>query len=263
MTLKIATWNVNSIKVRLPHLLKWLPQATPDVVLLQETKVVDSAFPTAEINDLGYNVLAVGQRGYNGVAVLSRHSIEPLRNALPDDGDATDTHARYVEAVTGGLHVASVYLPNGNPLGTDKFAYKLLWMERLYRHVQDLLESEVPFVLAGDYNVAPDDRDVHDPDAFKGDAICQPAARAAFRKILYLGVIDAIRALKSDPGLYTYWDYQRGGFAADRGIRIDHLLLSPQAADRLEETAIDKTPRGWDRPSDHAPVWCTLNSAPP
>ena len=259
--LKIATWNVNSIKARLDHLLKWLPEAVPDIVLLQETKVVDAAFPVLEISALGYNAVTSGQRGYNGVAILSKHSIELLRIGLPE-GHVPDAHARYIEAFTGGVQVASIYLPNGNPVGTDKFLYKLSWMDRLYRHVQELLEAEGAFVLAGDYNVAPDDRDVYDVDAFSGDAICQPASRAAFRKILYLGLTDAIRALNPRGGLYTYWDYQRGAFLADRGVRIDHLLLSPHAADRLQVAEVDKAPRGWDKPSDHAPVWCTLTRAP-
>lgn len=261
MTVKIATWNVNSIKARLSHLLAWLPEAAPDVVLLQETKVVDEAFPSLEIRSLGYTIVTAGQRGYNGVAILSRYPIEVSRRALPE-GDDLDTHARYIEAFTGGLQVASIYLPNGNPLNTDKFSYKLTWMDKLYRHVQDLLETECPFVLAGDYNVAPEDRDVHDPEAFRDDAICQPASRAAFRKIIYLGVTDAIRALNADPGLYTYWDYQRGALRADHGIRIDHLLLSPQAADRLQNAGVDKTPRYWDKPSDHTPAWCVLASTP-
>jgi exodeoxyribonuclease-3 len=258
--LKIATWNVNSIKARLDHVLKWLPEAAPDIVLLQETKVVDAAFPAGEIGALGYNAVTSGQRGYNGVAILSKHPIELRRTGLPA-GDVPDAHARYIEAFTGGVQVASIYLPNGNPIGTDKFIYKLSWMDRLYRHVRELLEAEGAFVLAGDYNVAPDDRDVYDLDAFKADAICQPASRAAFRKILYLGLTDAVRALSGQSGLYTYWDYQRGAFLADRGLRIDHLLLSPYAADRLQSAGIDKTPRGWDKPSDHAPVWCTLTRA--
>jgi exodeoxyribonuclease III len=262
MTLKIASWNVNSIKARLPHLLKWLPEAAPDIVLLQETKVVDEAFPALEIHGLGYNVVMAGQRGYNGVAILSKYPIEVSRRALPEwpEWDDPDTHARYIEALTGGLQVASIYLPNGNPIGTDKFTYKLSWMARLHRHVQALLEAECAFVLAGDYNVAPDDRDVYDPEAFSDDAICQPASRAAFRKIIHLGVTDAVRTLSEEHGLYTYWDYQRGALRSDHGIRIDHLLLSPQAADRLQEAGIDKAPRFWDKPSDHTPVWCTLTS---
>ena len=259
MSVKIASWNVNSIKARLSHLLTWLPEAAPDIVLLQETKVVDEMFPLLEIRSLGYNVVTAGQRGYNGVAILSKFPIGLSRKALPDEV-GLDTHARYIEAFTGGLKVASIYLPNGNPIATDKFSYKLSWMDRLYLHVQDLLEAECAFVLAGDYYVAFDDRDVYDPEAFSGDAIWHPASRAALRKIIYLGVTDAVRALHVERGLYTYWDYQRGAFHADHGIRIDHLLLSPQAADRLQDAGIDRAPRFWDKPSDHTPVWCTLTS---
>lgn len=257
MTIKIASWNVNSIKARLSHLLKWLPEAEPDIVLLQETKVVDEAFPILEIRSLGYNIATAGQRGYNGVAILSKYPIDVLRGALPG-GHNIDIQARYLEVFTGGLQVASVYLPNGNPIGTEKFSYKLSWMYRLYEHLQDLLNYEYPLVVGGDYNVAPTDWDVYDPDGLREDAICQPASRAAFRKIMNLGVIDAIRALNEDCSLYTYWDYQRGALSADHGIRIDHLLLSPQTADRLQEAGIDKTPRFWEKPSDHTPVWCSL-----
>ncbi|MBK8906574.1 MAG: exodeoxyribonuclease III [Rhodospirillales bacterium] len=252
----IATWNVNSIKARLPHLVRWLHQAQPDIVLLQELKVVEANFPGLEIGDLGYNWAMVGQPAYNGVAILSKTPIDIIATTLP--GEASDAHARYIEGFTGGVRVASIYLPNGNPIGTPKFTYKLAWLDRLYRHVQDLLETEDAFVLGGDYNIAPDDRDVHDPSAWAGDALCQPESRAALRKILYLGLTDAIRALSGDAARYTWWDYQRRAFAGDLGMRIDHLLLSPEAADRLEAADIDRTPRGWDRPSDHTPVWCRL-----
>jgi exodeoxyribonuclease-3 len=253
---KIATWNVNSVKARLQHLLRWLGEADPDVVLLQELKASNDAFPVDEVGDLGYNAAVVGQKTYNGVAILSKRPIDVLATALP--GDATDTQARYLEVFTGDVRVASLYLPNGNPIDTDKFAYKLAWMERLHRHVETLLESEDAFVLGGDYNVAPEDRDVYDPKAFADDALCRPETRAGFRKILYLGLTDALRAFSSAAGRYTWWDYQRRAFAADQGLRIDHLLLSPQAADRLTAADIDRGPRGWDKPSDHAPVWCAL-----
>jgi exodeoxyribonuclease-3 len=254
--IKIATWNVNSVKARLRHLLRWLAEAEPDVVLLQELKTADEAFPGDEVGDLGYNAAVVGQKTYNGVAVLSKRPIDVLATLLP--GDGADTQARYLEAFTAGVRVVSLYLPNGNPIGSEKFTYKLAWMERLCRHVETLLESEDVIVLGGDYNVAPDDRDVYEPKAFAGDALCQPETRAAFRKILYLGLTDAIRAFSDGAGPYTWWDYQRRSFAADQGLRIDHLLLSPQAADRLTAADVDRGPRGWDKPSDHAPVWCTL-----
>jgi exodeoxyribonuclease III len=254
---KIATWNVNSIKARLPHVLAWLREAAPDIVLLQETKVVAEGFPSEEIADAGYNAVAVGQKSYNGVAVLSRRPIEVLAAALP--GDPEDGQARYVEAFTGDLRVASIYAPNGNPFASEKFTYKLAFLDRLYDHVRDLLASEDTFVLAGDYNVAPEDGDVYDPIGWRDDALCRPETRAAYRKILHLGLIDAIGALLPGAGRFTWWDYRAGAFSADHGLRIDHLLLSPNAADRLLGAGIDRTPRGWERASDHAPVWCELN----
>lgn len=258
-SIKIATWNVNSIKARLPNVVRWLRDAAPDVVLLQETKTTDDAFPGLEIGDLGYNCALAGQKTYNGVAVLSKRPIEVLETVLP--GDATDTQARYIEAFTGDVRVASIYLPNGNPVDSDKFAYKLAWMERLYGHVKSLLASEEPFVLGGDYNVAPGDGDVYDPEGWRDDALCRPESRAALRKTVYLGLTDAIGATSSEESLYTWWDYRGGAWDADHGLRIDHLLLSPQAADRLEHSGIDRTPRGWEKASDHTPVWCELSAA--
>jgi exodeoxyribonuclease-3 len=258
-SIKIATWNVNSIKARLPHLLAWLREHTPDAVLLQETKVADEAFPSLEIGDLGYNIAAVGQKAYNGVAVLSKGPIEILARALP--GRADDAQARYLEVFTGGLRLVSLYAPNGNPASTAKFDFKLDWLDRLYQHTRELLASEDPFVLGGDFNVVPEDIDVYDPVGWKGDALCRPESRAGFRKILHLGLTDAIRALSSEPHRFTWWDYRAGAFAADHGLRIDHLLLSPQGADRLLAADVDRTPRAWDRASDHAPVWCELQAA--
>lgn len=255
--IKIATWNVNSIKARLPHLLEWLAAATPDVVLLQETKVADDRFPAMEIAGAGYRHAACGQKTYNGVAILSKTPIEVTATALP--GDAADPQARYVEGRTAGVRVASVYLPNGNPVDSDKFAYKLAWMARLHRHARGLLASEEAFVLGGDYNVAPEDADVFDPRAWADDALCRPESRAAFRRLLHLGLTDAFRAVNREAGRYTWWDYRAGAWQRDQGLRIDHLLLSPQAADRLDGAGIDRTPRGWEKASDHTPVWCTLD----
>lgn len=256
--IRIATWNVNSVKARLPLLLDWLRDSAPDLVLLQETKCETEAFPTLEIQSQGYQVAAVGQKTYNGVAILSRHPIRMLRDRLP--GAPEDEQARYVEAETAGLRVASLYIPNGNPVDTDKFAYKLAWLARVKAHAAGLLAEEIPFVLGGDWNVAPDDADVHDPRAWAADALCRPESRAAFRRLLHLGLTDAFRALHPEGGRYSWWDYRAGAFARDEGLRIDHLLLSPQAADRLEEAGIDRKPRGWEKASDHTPVWCSLRS---
>ena len=253
---KIATFNVNSIAVRLPILLAWLEQAKPDTVCLQEIKCPAADFPMLELKGLGYHVEAVGQRSYNGVALLSREPAQDIVRALP--GEPTDDQARYIEATVGDLRVASIYLPNGNPLGTDKFTYKLAWMRRLKAHAETLLEREIPFVLAGDYNVAPTDDDVYDPSAVLDDAICQPESRARFRALLNLGLTDAFRTLHAEPHRFSFWDYQAGRWYRDEGLRIDHLLLSPQAADRLTAADIDKTPRGKDKASDHTPVWCEI-----
>lgn len=261
--IKIATWNVNSIKARLPRVLEWLDESAPDIVLLQELKCVAEAFPSMEIEDKGYNVAVSGQKTYNGVAILSKSPIEVEHTALP--GDETDEQARYLEALIGNVRVASIYLPNGNPTrnddGTDhdKFLYKLAWMDRLIEHTQGLLKTEDIFVLGGDYNLCPTDGDCHDPSAFADDALCRPESRARYRALMNLGLTDADPALHPEPHRYSYWDYQAGAWARDNGLRIDHLLLSPQAADRLTETGIDKGPRDREKPSDHTPVWCTLN----
>ncbi len=256
--LKIASWNVNSVKARIGHLVDWLKAFEPDVVLLQELKCVDAEFPRLEIETLGYNVATAGQKSYNGVAVLARRKIERPLARLP--GDKSDDQARYLEATVDGVRVASIYLPNGNPVDSDKFKYKLAWMARLYAHTRALLAEGRPFVLGGDFNVAPTDDDVYDPKAWADDALCRPESRAAWRKIIYLGVTDAFHALHPAPHQYTYWDYMQNRFARDQGLRIDHLLLSPEAADRLEESGIDRRPRARDKASDHTPVWCSLRS---
>ena len=254
---KVATWNVNSVKARLPHLLRWLKEATPDVVLLQEIKVQTGDFPALEIEELGYNIAAVGQKSYNGVAILSKRRIEVEQEALP--GDDADSQARYLEAVVGTLRVATIYLPNGNPAPGEKFDYKLAWMRRLVEYGRELLLGDMPVVLGGDFNVCPTDADVYDPEAWRADALCRPESRALFRELVYLGFTEAWRALHPDAeNAYTSWDYQAGAWDRDAGLRIDHLLLSPQAADMLEAADIDKGPRGGDKPSDHTPVWCTL-----
>ena len=255
----IATWNVNSIKARLPNLLAWLKSAAPDVVLLQELKCIDDNFPRLEIEELGYNVAVHGQKTYNGVAILAKAALEDVMAGLP--GDKKDTQARYLEATINGLRVASIYLPNGNPIKTEKFDYKLAWMDRLIRHAEQLLASEQPVILGGDYNVIPQDEDVYDPRAFETDALAQPESRQRFRTLLNLGFTEALRALHGEAHLYTFWDYQGGGWQNDHGLRIDHFLLSPQAADRLEACDIDREPRGKPKASDHTPVVCRLRDA--
>ncbi|MEK0085540.1 exodeoxyribonuclease III [Benzoatithermus flavus] len=257
----IATWNVNSINARLSNVLEWLGAAKPDVVLLQEIKCQDAAFPREAIEDLGYQVATYGQKSYNGVAILSRWPILDVVRGLP--GEPGDEQARYLEATVDGMRVASIYLPNGNPVGTEKFAYKLAWMERLRARAADLLESGAPLVLGGDYNVIPEPIDCHDPKAWEGDALFRPESRRAFRALLHLGLVDAFRALHPhEEHAYSFWDYQKGAFQLDHGIRIDHLLLSPAAADRLVACAIDKEPRRRPKASDHTPVVATLEDRP-
>ena len=258
---KIATFNVNSVNARLDQLLGWLKQAAPDVVCLQETKVTDDAFPREPIEQAGYALAVHGQKTYNGVAILSKLPLEDVRERLP--GDAHDAQARYIEAVIGGpspVRVASIYLPNGNPMGTEKYDYKLAWLERLRAHTQSLLALEEPLVMAGDYNVIPATGDVHDPEAWRNDALFAPPSRHAFNAFAALGLTDAFRACDTRPGQYTFWDYQAGAWQKNQGLRIDHLMLSPQAADRLKSAGIDRAVRGWERPSDHVPVWCELSS---
>ena len=253
----IATWNVNSVNARLPNVLDWLASARPDIALLQEIKCLDPAFPAEAMAEIGYNAAVHGQKSYNGVAILSRRPIADVRRGLP--GDAGDEQARYLEATIGDLRVASIYLPNGNPIGTEKFAYKLAWMARLHAHAASLLDLDQPVVLGGDYNVIPAAEDCHDPKAWAGDALFQPESRRAFRALLHLGYTEAFRALHPEErGAYSFWDYQGGAFQLDHGIRIDHLLLSPQAADRLVACAIDKAPRRQPKASDHTPVTVTL-----
>ncbi|WP_086466725.1 exodeoxyribonuclease III [Oceanibaculum nanhaiense] len=256
--MKIATWNVNSIKARLPNVLEWLKEADPDVALLQEIKCQAVDFPAMEFQSMGYQVHAVGQKSYNGVALLSKQPASDVIEGLP--GDVSDEQARYVEATVGGVRVASIYLPNGNPVDSEKYPYKLGWMKRLKAHAALLLASEQPVVLAGDYNVIPEPRDCYDPVAWAGDALFLPETRRHFREIVNLGYTDAFRAINPQRVAYSFWDYQAGRWPRDEGIRIDHLLLSPQAADRLRDAGIDKHVRGREKASDHTPVWCVLDS---
>ncbi|MGY2052634.1 exodeoxyribonuclease III [Methylobacterium sp. JK268] len=261
--MRITTWNVNSVKQRLGHLLSFLEEAKPDVVCLQELKCVDEVFPRTEIEEAGYVVATHGQKGFNGVALLARQPL-PLRDVtrgLP--GDPEDVQSRYIEAAipVGGttVRVASIYLPNGNPVGTAKFDYKLAFLRRLLAHARALREREEVLVLAGDYNVIPDPVDVANPEAWLEDALFRPESRAAFRALLNEGFTDALRACDERPGLYTFWDYQAGAWSRNLGIRIDHLLLSPQALDRLVSASVQKHLRALEKPSDHVPVTVELD----
>jgi exodeoxyribonuclease-3 len=259
--MKIASWNVNSVRKRTGNLVAWLQKARPDIVVLQELKAQEAQFPRLEIEAAGYRAEVVGQKGFNGVALLSLHPVEITARTLPDP--AEDEPARYIEGkvqtAAGPLTVGGLYLPNGNPLGTEKFSYKLAWMARLQQRARTLLAREEMFVLGGDYNVCPTDMDVYSPAAFADDALCQPQSRQAFRSLLNLGLTDAIRVFDPDTPQYTYWDYQGGAYQKDHGLRIDHLLLSPQAADRLTAAGIDRGERAKVEPSDHVPVWCELD----
>jgi exodeoxyribonuclease-3 len=264
--MRIATWNVNSIKQRVGHLVGFLDEAKPDVVCLQELKCQDEGFPRAEIEAAGYAVETLGQKAYNGVALLVRAplAMSEIRRGLP--GDDTDEQARYIEALVSGegvrpVRVASIYLPNGNPVDSPKYPYKLGFLERLRRHAQALREAEEAVVLAGDYNVIPEPDDAADPEAWRADALFLPQSRAAFRALLAEGYTDALRACDPRPGLYTFWDYQAGAWNRNAGIRIDHLLLSPQAADRLTAASVQKHLRGLEKPSDHVPVTADLTDA--
>jgi exodeoxyribonuclease-3 len=263
--MRIATWNVNSIKQRSENLLAWLAERQPDVVCLQETKCIDAAFPREAIEALGYNVAVHGQKAFNGVAILSKLPFDEVTPRLP--GDDEDVHARFLEAVistSGGVvRVACIYLPNGNPPDGEKYAYKLKWMDRLIRYTRERLALEEPFLLAGDFNVIASAADARNPASWVGDALFLPQTRERFRALCNLGMTDPVRAGSDEPGLYTFWDYQAGAWAKNDGIRIDYILLSPQAADRLVGVEIDRHVRGWEKPSDHVPVVVDLaiNSA--
>jgi exodeoxyribonuclease-3 len=258
--MRIATWNVNSIKQRTDNLAAWLSERRPDIVCLQETKCIDAAFPREAFEGLGYNLAVHGQKGFNGVAVFSKLPFDEVTPGLP--GDPDDEQARFLEAVistrSGAVRIASLYFPNGNPPDTDKYVYKIKWMDRIIAYARERLRLEEPFILAGDYNVIPSEFDVHDPALWVGDALFLPETRKKFRALMALGLTDAIRATTDDPGVYTFWDYQAGAWQKNNGIRIDHLILSPQAADRLVAVVIDRQVRAWQRPSDHVPVWVDL-----
>src|SRR5690348_12281030 len=262
--MRIATWNVNSIRQRIEPVMAWLKETQPDIVCLQEIKCTDDAFPRLEIESLGYNVVTHGQKTFNGVALLSKLPFDETKSGLA--GDDEDAHARFLEGVvtlkSGVLRIACLYLPNGNPANTDKYPYKLKWMSRLFEYSRERLLLEEPLILAGDYNVIPAEIDVHNPELWVSDALFLPQTRASFRALTHLGLTDAIRATTDSDGVYTFWDYQAGAWQKNNGIRIDHLLLSPQAADRLVTAGIDKHVRAWEKPSDHVPVWIELDLEP-
>jgi len=258
--MKIATWNINGIKARLNNLTAWLGQNRPDIVCLQEIKSVDDRFPRAPVEALGYHVETHGQKGFNGVALLSRIAPDEISRGLP--GDTTDEQARFIEGIyqtaKGVVRIASLYLPNGNPVESGKYPYKLSWMKRLRDFAAGRLCFEEPFVLAGDYNIIPTFIDAKSPDEWRDDALFLPSARAVFQELVNLGFTDAVRAVSSEPE-YTFWDYQAGAWPKNNGIRIDHLLLSPEASDRLSHAFVQKEVRGWEKASDHVPVWIELD----
>ncbi|PRY94259.1 exodeoxyribonuclease III [Donghicola tyrosinivorans] len=260
--MQIVTYNINGVKARIETLLTWLKESSPDVVAVQEIKSVDEAFPRELIEDLGYRVETHGQKSFNGVALISKLPLEDIRRGLP--GDDSDEQARWIEAtVIGDKHpvrLCGLYLPNGNPVPGPKYDYKLAWMERMCRHAAELLRDEMPVVMAGDYNIIPQDEDAARPEAWQKDALALPESRAAFRRILDLGFTEAFRARTHGGGHYSFWDYQAGAWQRNDGIRIDHFLLSPEAADLLTDCRIEAEVRGREKPSDHVPVWLTLDA---
>jgi exodeoxyribonuclease-3 len=259
--MKLATYNVNGINGRLPVLLRWLNEAAPDVVCLQELKSPDERFPIAAIESAGYGAVWHGQKAWNGVAILARGGQpDETRRGLP--GDPDDTHSRYIEATVGGLLVGCLYLPNGNPAPGPKFDYKLAWFKRLARYAKRLLSHDGPVVLAGDYNVIPTELDAYKPERWVKDALFFPESREAYRKLVSQGWTDALRTLYPDEPIYTFWDYFRNAYARNAGIRIDHFLLNAKAAKQLKAAGVDRDVRGWEKTSDHAPVWVELASEP-
>jgi exodeoxyribonuclease-3 len=258
---RIATYNVNGVNGRLPVLLRWLEETHPDIVCLQELKSPDERFPHSAIADAGYEAVWHGQKSWNGVAILSRiGGIHETRRGLP--GDPDDTHSRYLEAAVGGIIVGCLYLPNGNPRPGPKFDYKLRWFERLIDHAQGLIDHGLPVALVGDYNVMPTERDVYKPERWVDDALFAPEVRAAYFRLLDQGWTDSLRTLHPDETVYTFFDYFRNAYARNAGLRIDHLLLSPALADRLVAADVDREVRGWEKTSDHAPVWIELADEP-
>jgi exodeoxyribonuclease-3 len=256
--MRIASFNINGVKARLPRLLEWLEETRPAVACLQEVKSQEEGFPCAEFEKIGYHAICHGQKGFNGVAILA-DGVEPVEAGRGLAGDPEDVQARYIEADVRGVRVVNIYLPNGNPQPGPKFDYKIAWMERLRARMRELLECELPTVVVGDFNVIPEDKDVFSVRAMANDALMQPASRDAYARILHDGWTDAIDTLNPQGGVWTFWDFQAGAWQRDLGFRIDHLLLSPQAADRMRAAGVDKEHRGREKPSDHAPVWVELS----
>jgi len=256
--MRIASFNINGIKARLPRLIEWLEETRPDIACLQEIKTADEGFPESAFTDIGYQAIWHGQKGFNGVAILARGDDKPVEVQRGLDGESDDDHSRYIEANVMGLRVASIYLPNGNPQPGPKFDYKLRWMERLRTRARAILGEEIPALLIGDYNVIPHDDDTYSVAAMADDALMQPESRAAYNRMLGDGWTDALRTRNPAGGVWTYWDYQAGAWPRDAGFRIDHMLLSPQAADRMADARVDKEYRGREKASDHAPVWVEL-----
>lgn len=254
--MKLVTWNVNSLKVRLPHVLQWLADNPVDVLCLQELKMTDDKFPVAEIEAIGYHVAFTGQKTYNGVAILSRH---PMTDIVKNNPLFPDEQQRIISATIEGMRIICAYIPNGQAVDSEKYQYKLQWLDALHRWIADEMQIYPKLALLGDYNIAPEDRDVHDPAAWEGDILVSPPERAAFNNLVGLGLTDAFRLFEQPEKLFSWWDYRRMGFRLNRGLRIDHILLSAPLAAQCTACEIDKTPRKWEQPSDHTPVIATLS----
>jgi len=255
--MKIATWNVNSIRQRVEAVGQWITENACDVLLLQETKCQDHQFPFSFFEDIGYNIAHFGQKTFNGVAILSKSPLEDITLGMPTFRD--DVQSRYIEAFTGGMRVVSVYVPNGQEVGSEKFLYKLNFLEKLKEHFATLSSYDEQIIIGGDYNIAPRDIDVHDPKAWEGYVLCSPQERAAFQALLDEGFVDAFRTLNPEDQGFSWWDYRSGGFRKNDGLRIDHLLASRNTLPHIKVCGVDKSPRGLEKPSDHTPVWCEVS----